>query len=134
MLHLKKNPPYLHQKISLSPTFAVQFHLWCLFLINLHSQLKTKEKEKEKGIIGQWRVMASCTKHRKTNIRYMWRENNHKNVVMNMIHRNEGMNTCVAKYAPKTRTYAKSCLLETRVKIAAGIYLVSYHFFWPYTL
>ena len=40
------------------------------------------------------------------------------------------MNTCVAKYAPKNKTYCKSISLETRVKVAAGIYTVGYHFFW----
>ena len=44
--------------------------------------------------------------------------------------KNEGMNTCVAKYAPKNKTYCKSISLETRVKVAAGIYTVGYHFFW----
>ena len=43
---------------------------------------------------------------------------------------NEGMNTCVAKYAPKGRHYSKSVSLEARVKVAAGIYNVGYHFFW----
>ena len=43
-------------------------------------------------------------------------------------HKNEGMNTCVTKYAPKTHNYVKSCLLETRVKMSAGVYLVGYHF------
>ena len=43
---------------------------------------------------------------------------------------NEGMNTCVAKYAPKGRHYSKTISLEARVKIAAGIYNVGYHFFW----
>ena len=43
---------------------------------------------------------------------------------------NEGMNTCVAKYAPKNRHYSKSISLEARVKVAAGIYNCGYHFFW----
>ena len=43
--------------------------------------------------------------------------------------KNEGMNTCVAKYTPKNKTYCKSILLEARVKVAAGIYMVGYHFF-----
>ena len=43
---------------------------------------------------------------------------------------NEGMNTCVAKYALKGRHYSKSISLEARVKVAAGIYNVGYHFFW----
>ena len=42
---------------------------------------------------------------------------------------NEGMNTCVAKYAPKGRHYSKSISLEARVKVAAGIYNAGYHFF-----
>ena len=42
----------------------------------------------------------------------------------------KGMNTCVAKYAPKNKTYCKSISLETRVKVAAGIYIVGYHFIW----
>ena len=44
--------------------------------------------------------------------------------------KNEGMNTCVAKYAPKNKTYCKSISLEARVKVAAGIYTVGYHFLW----
>ena len=44
--------------------------------------------------------------------------------------KNEGMNTYVAKYAPKNKTYCKSISLEAGVKIAAGIYMVGYHFFW----
>jgi len=40
------------------------------------------------------------------------------------------MNTCVAKYAPKSRHYSKSISLEARVRVAAGIYNVGYHFFW----
>jgi len=40
------------------------------------------------------------------------------------------MNTCVAKYAPKNKTYCKSISLEARVKVAAGIYTVGYHLFW----
>ena len=44
--------------------------------------------------------------------------------------KNEGINTCVAKYAPKNKTYCKSISLETRVKVAAGIYIVGYHFLW----
>ena len=47
---------------------------------------------------------------------------------------NEGMNTCVAKYAPKGRHYSKSVSLEARVKVAAGIYNVGYHFFWTEVL
>ena len=43
---------------------------------------------------------------------------------------NEGMNTCVAKYAPKNRHYSKSISLEARMKITAGIYNCGYHFFW----
>ena len=43
---------------------------------------------------------------------------------------NEGMNTCVAKYAPKGRHYSKTISLEARVKVAAGIYNIGYHFFW----
>ena len=43
---------------------------------------------------------------------------------------NEGMNTCVAKYAPKGRHYSKTVSLEARVKVVAGIYNVGYHFFW----
>ena len=43
---------------------------------------------------------------------------------------NEGMNTSVAKYAPKNRHYSKSISLEARVKVAAGIYNCGYHFFW----
>ena len=43
---------------------------------------------------------------------------------------NEGMNTCVAKYAPKGRHYSKSISLEARVKVASGIYNAGYHFFW----
>ena len=44
--------------------------------------------------------------------------------------KNEGMNTCVAKYAPKNKTYCKSISLEARVKVAAGIYMVGYHYYW----
>ena len=47
---------------------------------------------------------------------------------------NEGMNTCVAKYAPKGRHYSKSISLEARVKVAAGIYNAGYHFFWTEVL
>ena len=43
---------------------------------------------------------------------------------------NEGMNTCVARYAPKGQHYSKSVSLDARVKVAAGIYNVGYHFFW----
>ena len=43
-------------------------------------------------------------------------------------HKNEGMNTCVVKYALKTHNYGKSCSSETRVKISAAIYLVGYYF------
>ena len=43
---------------------------------------------------------------------------------------NEGMNTCVAKYTPKSKHYSKSISLEARVKVAAGIFNVGYHFFW----
>ena len=43
---------------------------------------------------------------------------------------NEGMNTYVAKYAPKNRDYSKFISLEARVKVAAGIYNCGYHFFW----
>ena len=43
---------------------------------------------------------------------------------------NEGMNTCVAKYAPKNRHYSKSISLEARVKVASGIYNCEYYFFW----
>ena len=43
---------------------------------------------------------------------------------------NEGMNTCIARYAPKTRTYSKSVSLQTRVMIAVCIFLVGYHYFW----
>ena len=42
---------------------------------------------------------------------------------------NEGMNTCVAKYAPKNKHYSKSVSLEARVKVAAAIYNCGYHFF-----
>ena len=43
---------------------------------------------------------------------------------------NEGMNTCVAKYAPKGRHYLKMILLEAMLKVAVGIYNVCYYFFW----
>ena len=47
---------------------------------------------------------------------------------------NEGMITCVAKYAPKGRHYSKSVLSKARVKVAAGIYNVGYHFVWTEVL
>ena len=34
---------------------------------------------------------------------------------------NEGMNTCISRYAPKTRTYSKSISLEARVMIGVCI-------------
>ena len=40
------------------------------------------------------------------------------------------MNTCVAKYGPKNKIYCKSISLKARVKVAAGIYTVGYHFLW----
>ena len=38
------------------------------------------------------------------------------------------MNSCVAKYPPKTKIYSKSISLEARVKTAAGIYNDGYQF------
>ena len=43
---------------------------------------------------------------------------------------NEGMNTCIARYAPKTRTYSKSISVEIRVLIGVCIFLTGYHYFW----
>ena len=40
---------------------------------------------------------------------------------------NEAMNTSVAKYAPKVKSYSS---LQTRVAIAAGIHNVGKHKFW----
>ena len=43
---------------------------------------------------------------------------------------NEGMNTCIARYAPKTRHYSKSSSLKIRAHIGAAIYNVGYYYFW----
>ena len=43
---------------------------------------------------------------------------------------NEAMNTSVASYAPKTKTFCKTKSLETRVGIAAGIMIVGYEKLW----
>ena len=44
-------------------------------------------------------------------------------------HINKGMNTRVAKLAPKTKHYSKYVSLETRVKTVVDIYNCGYHFF-----
>ena len=43
---------------------------------------------------------------------------------------NESLNNIVSKYAPKRKHFSKSLSLFTRVYIAAGIYLLGYHYLW----
>ena len=43
---------------------------------------------------------------------------------------NEAMNTAVAKYAPKHKTYATSTSLKNRVNIAVGVQVWGYEKFW----
>jgi len=40
------------------------------------------------------------------------------------------MNTSVASYAPKTKTFCKTKSLETRVSITGGIMIVGYEKLW----
>ena len=47
---------------------------------------------------------------------------------------NEGMNTSIARYAPKSRHYSKSTSLSIRVHIAAAVYNVGYHHFFKNVL
>ena len=42
---------------------------------------------------------------------------------------NEGMDNSVVYYARKGQNYSATSSLETRVYIAAGVQLISYHFF-----
>eukprot|EP00957_Ditylum_brightwellii_P100330 7647120-Ditylum_brightwellii.AAC.1 len=37
------------------------------------------------------------------------------------IQKNEGMNTAIAKFAPKTRTFSRTMSLQNRVSIAVGV-------------
>lgn len=43
---------------------------------------------------------------------------------------NESLNNIVSKYAPKRKHFSKSLSLVTRVYIAAGVYLVGFHYLW----
>ena len=44
--------------------------------------------------------------------------------------KNESMNTSVASFAPKNKTYSKTESLDARVAIAAGIQILGYENFW----
>ena len=43
---------------------------------------------------------------------------------------NEAMNTCVAKYAPKGKTYCSSLSLSNRICIAIGVQNLGFFEFW----
>ena len=43
---------------------------------------------------------------------------------------NESLNNIVSKYAPKRKHFSKFLSLVTRVYIAAGVYLVRFHYLW----
>ena len=47
---------------------------------------------------------------------------------------NEGINTYVSKYAPKSKYYSKSIYLDAKMKILAAVYNYGYHFFWTYIM